>query len=103
MPQKHTCLLVDSERTDAYRVAFNTSNMKDKTVRDEASRLLKNPGVAAAVEALRAKRDAENHMLWRSKEDRVWEMVWSVIEADHVSPRSKIKALTLAASMLGMV
>jgi hypothetical protein len=88
---------------DAYRVAFNTANMKDKTVRDEASRLLKNPGVAAAVGALRAKREAENHMLWRSKEDRVWGMVWSVIEADQVSPRSKIKALTLAAQMLGLI
>ena len=59
--------------------------------------------MAPTMGAVMLSGEDENHMLWRSKEDRVWEMVWSVIEADHVSPRSKIKALTLAASMLGMV
>lgn len=38
----------------AYRVSHNTSKMMAKTVHEEASRLLRNPKVAARVEELRA-------------------------------------------------
>lgn len=88
---------------DAYRGAFSTGGMKDKTVRDEASRLAKNPGVTRAIEAIRAERNAENHMQWRSKEDHIWELVWRLVDDPRVPVRSKIKALTLAAQMAGLL
>jgi hypothetical protein len=88
---------------DAYRGAFSTGGMKDKTIRDEASRLAKNPGVTRAIEAIRAERDAENHMRWRSKEDHIWELVWKLVDDPRVPVRSKIKALTLAAQMAGLI
>lgn len=92
-----------SSLADAYRASFFTTNMRDKTVRDEASRLAKNPGVAAAIEAIRAENDLRNRMLWLSKEEAVWDSVWRLIDDPHVSPRAKIKALTLAAAMAGLI
>lgn len=91
-----------SSLADAYRTAFSALQMRPKTVRDEASRLAKNPGVTAAIAAIRAEREAENHMRWRSKEDAIWESTWQLIDDPHASAQTKIKALTLAAQMAGL-
>jgi hypothetical protein len=88
---------------DAYRASFHTANMRDKTIRDEASRLAKNPGVAAAIEAIRNEKDAQNGMFWRSKEEAIWDSVWRLIDDPLVSIRAKLKALTLAAQMAGLI
>ena len=88
---------------DAYRTSFHTANMRDKTIRDEASRLAKNPGVAAAIEAIRDERDRQNHMRARSEEDRIWEVIWKLLDHPQVSVRWKLNILTLAAKMAGLL
>lgn len=97
------CVADGYSLADAYRTAFYTANMRDKTIRDEASRLAKNPGVSAVVEAIRAERERQNIMLWRRKEDAIWVSLWSLIEDQRVRPRTRIKALTLAAAMAGLL
>jgi hypothetical protein len=87
---------------DAYRAAFNTSNMLPKTVRDEASRLLKNPGVSRALEALRAEKTHQQRVSRQKSEDRVWEHLWGLIDGVETPPSVKVRALTLAAELAGM-
>lgn len=88
---------------DAYRAAFNTSHMLPKTVRDEASRLLKNPGVTAALEALRTEKTHQQRVYRQKSEDRVWEHLWGLIDGVSTPPSVKVRALTLAAEMAGMM
>lgn len=89
-------------QADAYRGAFNTSNMLPKTVRDEASRLLKNPGVSTALEALRAEKTYQQRVSRQKVEDRLWERLWSLIDGVETPPSVKVRALTLAAELAGM-
>ena len=71
---------------DAYRAAFNTSNMLPKTVRDEASRLLKNPGVTAALEARRTQKTHQQRVSRQKSEDRVWSHLWGLIDGVETPP-----------------
>lgn len=88
---------------DAYRAAFNTQNMLPKTVRDEASRLLKNPGVSTALEGLRADKTYQQRVSRQKVEDRLWERLWGLIDGVDTPPSVKVRALTLAAEMAGML
>ncbi len=87
---------------DAYRAAFNTANMKPKTVRDDASRLAQHSGVRAAIEAYRAEIEARNRISAVEQEQRIWNEIWGLIEAEGVPPSVKVKALDLAARLSGM-
>ena len=88
---------------DAYRAAFNTQNMLPKTVRDEASRLLKNPGITAALHGLRAEKTHQQRVSRQKSEDRVWEHLWGLIDGVETPPGVKVRALTLAAELAGML
>lgn len=87
---------------DAYRASFQTSNMKAKTVRDEASRLAQNPGVAAAIAEEKTEIRRRNHIAALKKEDRIWSCVWALAENDDVAPSVRVRALQLAAQLCGM-
>lgn len=87
---------------DAYRQAFNTANMKAKTVRDDASRLARHSGVRAVIEAHRAEIEARNRMLALQRDERIWESLWGLVENDEVPPAVRVKALDLAARLAGM-
>ncbi len=87
---------------DAYRQAFNTANMKSKTVSNDASRLARHHGISAAIEAYRAENDARNRMLALQRDERIWERVWELVENDEVPPAVRVKALDLAARLAGM-
>jgi hypothetical protein len=90
------------KQADAYRASFHTANMKAKTVRDEASRLAQNPGVAAAMASEKAEIRRRNHIAALKKEDRILACVWALVENDHVAPSDRVKALQLAAQLCGM-
>ena len=87
---------------DAYRSAFNTANMKARTVSNDASRLARHHGVRAAIEAYRAEIEAQNRMSAFERSERIWEMIWGLIEGDDVQPAVKVRALDLAARLAGM-
>ena len=88
---------------DAYRAAFNTANMLPKTVRDEASRLLNNPHITPALEALRAEKTHQQRVSRQRVEDRLWERLWSLIDGVDTPPHVTVRALTLAAELAGMM
>lgn len=87
---------------DAYRQAFNTANMKPRTVSNEASRLVANPGVSAAIDAYRTEIDAQNRISSLERSDRIWQRLWALVEGVDVPPAVKVKALDLAARLAGM-
>lgn len=87
---------------DAYRASFHTANMLPKTIRDEASRLAQNPGVAAAIAEERTKIDRRNRISALKQEDRIWLTLWALAENEEVAPSVRVKALHLAAHLCGM-
>ena len=87
---------------DAYRAAFNTVNMKSRTISNDASRLARHHGVSAAIVAHRAEIEAQNRMSAFERSERIWEMIWGLIEGDDVPPAVKVRALDLAARLAGM-
>ena len=89
-------------QADAYRAAFNTANMKPRTVSNDASRLARHPGVSAAIESYRAEIEARNHMDALERSDRIWDRLWHLIEDTDVPPVAKVRALDLAARLAGM-
>lgn len=46
-------IIEGKSQADAYRSAYSTKNMTDKTVREEASRLMSDPNISARVKELR--------------------------------------------------
>jgi len=87
---------------DAYRQAFNTSNMKPRTISNDASRLARHPGVTAAIAAYREEFAARNRMLALQRDERIWESLWGLVEGEDVPPSVRVKALHLAAHLCGM-
>lgn len=87
---------------DAYRAAFNTANMKSRTVSNDASRLAQHRGVSAAIEGYRAEIEALNRMSALEQSERIWDRLWHLIEGKHVPPKVKVGALDLAARLAGM-
>ena len=46
-------IIEGKSQADAYRSAYSTKNMTDKTIREEASRLMSDPNISATVKELR--------------------------------------------------
>lgn len=87
---------------NAYREAFNTANMKPRTISNDASRLAQHRGVSAAIKSYRAEFEARNRMEALERSDRIWDRLWHFIEDEHVPPAVKVRALDLAARLAGM-
>jgi hypothetical protein len=87
---------------DAYRQSFNTAKMKPRTVSNDASRLVRHPGVTAAIAAYMEEFAARNRLLALQRDERIWEGLWGLVENDEVPPAVKVKALDLAARLCGM-
>lgn len=87
---------------DAYRAAFNTANMKPRTVSNDASRLARHHGVSAAISQYRSEIEVRNRMSALERSDRIWQNLWELIDGANVPPAIKVKALDLAARLCGM-
>lgn len=88
---------------EAYRKAYDTSNMQPATVHNEASRLAQHPGVSARLNSILEEKRARNSMLSEKQSDRVWRNVWRLAEGNDVPPAVQQSALALAAKMAGML
>ena len=64
-------VLEGTSQTSAYRNAYNTQNMSQKTIWEEASRLRRHPKVAARIMELEAEKEARRRMQALSREDKV--------------------------------
>ena len=88
-------------QTAAYRTAYNTQNMSQKTVWEESSRLRKHPKVAARILELEAEKDARRRMQALSREDRVLQELEKIAFGDG-PVTGKLKAIELLGKHIGL-
>ena len=80
----------DGSQSNAYRKAYDTSQMAPKTIWEEASRLRRHPKVAARIIELEAEKEARLRMQALSREDRVLQELEKIAFGDGpVSERLK--------------
>lgn len=103
--QEHFVKLLSEGATnaDAYRAAYDCSNMVPNTIYSESSKLASNPKIAARLNDVLSQKKARNSMLSEKQSDRVWRNVWRLAEGDGVPPSVQQAALALAAKMAGML
>ena len=87
--------------SDAYRAAYNASEMSDKTIWEASSRLSNNPKVVARLDQLSAEIEKVNRMFTLSYEDRIMNKLWHIAEHSK-SGRVRIKALELIGRSCGL-
>ena len=88
-------------QSNAYRKAYDTSQMAPKTIWEEASRLRRHPKVAARIEELEAEKEARRRMQALSQEDRVLQELEKIAFGD--GPASgRLKALELLGKHVGL-
>ena len=88
-------------QSNAYRKAYDTSQMAPKTIWEEASRLRRHPKVAARIEELEAEKEARRRMQALSREDRVLQELEKIAFGD--GPASgRLKALELLGKHVGL-
>jgi phage terminase small subunit len=84
-------------QADAYRSAYSTSRMADKTVHENASRLANDSKVKARINELRGKISTENIMTAQNRLEWLTELVGS----EEVSTGDKLKAIDIMNKMSG--
>lgn len=84
-------------QADAYRSAYDTSRMADKTVHEKASRLMSDGKVRARVQELRGQMMTPSIM---SAQDRL-EWLTELIQSDEEGTGDKLKAIDLMNKMTG--
>ena len=90
-----------ASQTLAYRSAYNTQNMSQKTIWEEASRLRRHPKVAARIVELEAEKEARRRMQALSREGRVPQELEKI--AFGYGPASgRLKALELLGKHAGL-
>ena len=90
-----------SSQSNAYRKAYDTSQMAPKTVWEESSRLRRHPKVAARILELEAEKEARRRMQALSREDRVLQELEKIAFGD--GPASgRLKALELLGKHVGL-
>ena len=87
--------------SDAYRAAYNASEMSDKTIWEASSRLSKNPKIIARLDQLSAEIEQVNRVFTLSYEDRIINKLWHIAEHSK-SGRVRVKALELIGLSCGL-
>ena len=85
-------------QADAYRSAYNTNRMADKTIHENASRLANDSKVKARISELRGQIAAENIMTAQKRLEWLTELVMSNEEA---YTGDKLKAIDIMNKMTG--
>jgi phage terminase small subunit len=88
--------IIDGVGKDAYMRVYPDAN--EKTAKDNASKLLKNPEVAKELE--RIQKERMERVMWSS--DEILKQIKEIAYSESASKTEKLKALELAAKSLGM-
>lgn len=83
---------------DAYRQAYDAAAMSDKAIRTESAKLIQHHGVSLALQAIRARREAQNQILTVSDRDMVLRNLRAWTKGEGEAPTS---AQLRAAELLG--
>lgn len=84
-------------QADAYRSAYSTSKMADKTIHENASRLANDSKVSARINELRGQLTKETIM---SAQERL-EWLTEAIQSEDVAINDKLKAIDIMNKMQG--
>ena len=89
-----------TSQASAYRGAYETQNMSDKTVWEEASRLRRHPKVSSRILELEEEKEARRRLQAVSREERVLNELERIAFSD--GPVSgKLKAMELLGKHIG--
>ena len=89
-----------TSQSSAYRGAYDTQNMSDKTVWEEASRLRRHPKVSTRILELEKEKEARRRLQAVSRKERVLNEMEKIAFGD--GPVSgKLKALELLGKHIG--
>ncbi len=88
-------------QSDAYRLAYDKTNMSSKTIWEAASRLSKNPKVVARLDQLTAEKEQNNRMFALSYEDRIINKLWEIVDQSK-NNQIRLKALKLLGDTCGL-
>ena len=89
-----------SSQTSAYRGAYETQNMSDKTVWEEASRLRRHPKVSTRILQLEEEKEARRRLQAVSREERVLNELEAIAFGDG-PVAGKLKAMELLGKHIG--
>jgi phage terminase small subunit len=91
------CIIEGMSQSDAYRSAYSTKNMSDKTIWESASKLMKTPKVSARLQELRneimtpAVMSAQERLKWLTE----------LVNSDEETTADKLKACEIMNKMTG--
>ena len=90
-----------TSQTSAYKGAYDTQNMSDKTVWEEASRLRRHPKVSTRILELEKEKEARRRLQAFSREERVLNELERIAFGDG-PVASKLKAMELLGKHIGL-
>ena len=90
-----------TSQTSAYKGAYDTQNMSDKTVWEEASRLRKHPKVSTRILELEKEKEDRRRLLAVSREERVLNEL-ERMAFGHGPVAGKLKAMELLGKHIGL-
>lgn len=88
---------------EAYRQAYDCSNMATGTIHNESSKLSMHKGVSARVREILAQKGEKHSMGALKASERVWRNVWRLAEGENIPPSVQQAAVALAAKMAGLL
>lgn len=89
-----------TSQSSAYRGAYDTQNMSDKTVWEEASRLRRHPKVSARILELENEKEDRRRLQAVSREERVLNELESIAFGDGPTA-GRLKAVELLGKHIG--
>ncbi len=90
-----------TSQTSAYKGAYDTQNMSDKTVWEEASRLRRHPKVSTRILELEKEKEARRRLQAVSREERVLNELERMAFGDG-PVAGKLKAIELLGKHIGL-
>ena len=90
-----------TSQTSAYRGAYDTQNMSDKTVWEEASRLRRHPKVSTRILELEKEKEARRRLQAASREERVLNELERIAFGEG-PVAGKLKAMELLGRHIGL-
>ena len=91
------CIIEGMSQADAYRSAYNTSRMTDKTIHESASKLMADPKISTRVAELRGK--LESKAIMTAQERMEW--LTQLIGNENVGTTDRLRAIDIMNKMQG--
>ena len=91
------CIIEGMTQADAYRSAYNTSRMTDKTIHESASKLMADPKISTRVAELREKMASKSIMTAQERMEWLTELIGN----ENVGTTDRLRAIDIMNKMQG--